>query len=79
LELSQERAFNVAKYIYSDSVESRYKDDLEHFVAAIGRSKMDLIKDKSGKVLKDKSRRVEFKFELKNEKILEEILKEVEG
>jgi chemotaxis protein MotB len=29
LELSQERAFNVAKYIYSDSVESRYKDDCE--------------------------------------------------
>ncbi|MGM0502889.1 MAG: OmpA family protein [Bacillota bacterium] len=78
LELSQERAFNVAKYIYSDSVKSNYKDDLEEFIAAIGRSEMDLITNEQGEVLEDKSRRVEFKFELKNEKILKEILKEVE-
>ncbi|AGB41056.1 outer membrane protein/peptidoglycan-associated (lipo)protein [Halobacteroides halobius DSM 5150] len=77
LELSQARAFNVVKYIYSDNVQSKYKDDLEDFVAAIGRSEMDLIKDKAGNVIKDKSRRVEFKFELKNEKILKEILHEV--
>lgn len=78
LELSQARAFSVVEYIFSDNIESEYKNDLEEFITAIGRSKVDLIKDEEGEVIQDQSRRVEFKFELDNEQILQEILEEVE-
>jgi chemotaxis protein MotB len=77
LELSQARAFNVVKYIYSEEVITKYKDGLENFISAIGRSEVDLVLSDQGKISKNKSRRVEFKFELKDDKIIRAILDEV--
>lgn len=77
LELSQARALSVVKYIYTEEVPYPAKEELEVFIAAIGRSKTDLIKDQNNMVNKEKSRRVEFKFELKDEDIINAILEEV--
>lgn len=76
LELSQDRALNVVKYILKDGVNKKYKTDIEQYVSAIGRSKSDLIKNGS-QVLKAESRRVEFKFQLKDEETIKAILDEI--
>ena len=67
LDLSQRRAFNVAKYILSDEIgDYEYKDRLRQDLIAVGRSEAMLIKDKNGKVDRNRSRRVEIKYEIKN-------------
>jgi chemotaxis protein MotB len=76
LELSQDRALSVVKYIISDNVNKRYLNDVEQYVSAIGRSKADLIK-KNDVVLPAESRRVEFKFQLKDEDTIKAILNEI--
>lgn len=77
LELSQARALNVVKYISQDPTNAKYQADIEKYFSAIGRSKADLIK-KDGKVLQADSRRVEFKFRLKDEETLKSILREID-
>lgn len=77
LKLSQDRAFNVVKYIIEDKVNIDYKEDLKSYLSAIGRSEVDLIIS-DGIVSKSESRRVEIKFRLKDEDVLKAILKEVE-
>lgn len=76
LELSQDRALNVVKYVLNDGVNKKYKTDIEQYVCAIGRSESDLIKNGS-QVLKAESRRVEFKFQLKDEETIKAILDEI--
>jgi chemotaxis protein MotB len=76
LELSQDRALSVVKYIISDNVNKNYLNDIEQYVSAIGRSKADLIK-KDNVVLPAESRRVEFKFQLKDEDTIKAILNEI--
>lgn len=78
LNLSQERAFNVVKYLLGDEFDYEYKEDLKEYITANGRSFSKLIYDESHRVDRDSSRRVEFKFRLKEEEILLEIKKRLE-
>lgn len=66
LDLSQRRAFSVVKYILSPEFgDFPYKELVTHDITANGRSESQL-KLVNGKVDQDQSRRVEFKFRLKN-------------
>lgn len=76
LDLSQDRASSVVKYILTDSVNQKYISGIEQYVSAIGRSKSDLIKN-GDEVLMAESRRVEFKFQLKDEDTIKAILNEI--
>ncbi|WP_010530170.1 OmpA family protein [Lentibacillus jeotgali] len=72
LELSQERAHSVAAYILSDDFP--YKNIQQHLKEKLtvnGRSYTDFRTDDAGNYSADASRRVEFKFRLKDEEILE--------
>lgn len=65
LELSQERAFNVVKYVLGDEIgDYEYKSKLEEDLIAVGRSKAELIMKDDGSIDKNKSRRVEIKYEI---------------
>jgi outer membrane protein OmpA-like peptidoglycan-associated protein len=73
LRLSQERAFSVVNYINSSEFpDQSLGKKLSAKLTVNGRSFMDEIKDEDGKYNSDKSRRVEFKFRLKDTEILEE-------
>lgn len=66
LDLSQKRAFSVAKFIVSEEIgDYKYKDKVMKDIEAIGRSEAELVKNKDGSVNKDASRRVEIKYEIK--------------
>ena len=76
LDLSQRRALNVVKFIYSDEMpDFKWKNDLQKILTANGRSKIMPIKDRDGKINRQKSRRVEFQFRIDDEKANEEIRK----
>lgn len=76
LDLSQRRALNVVKFIYSDEMpDFKWKNDLQKILTANGRSKIMPIKDRDGKINREKSRRVEFQFRIDDEKANEEIRK----
>ena len=70
LKLSQERAFAVMEYILTLDVSKKY--NIKSIISASGRSYLDLIKVK-GEEDKDKSRRIEIKFRLKNQDAMREI------
>lgn len=76
LELSQLRALEVVNYIFSEEIETPYKQEVEKYIEAIGRSETEVKEDENGIILSDESRRVEFKFELRT---LEKIKKVLEG
>jgi chemotaxis protein MotB len=66
LDLSQRRAYSVVKYILSDEFgDFPYKDQVTKNITANGRSESQL-KMSNGQVDQKQSRRVEFKFRLKN-------------
>jgi outer membrane protein OmpA-like peptidoglycan-associated protein len=66
LDLSQKRAYNVVRYILSDEFgDFPFKAEVEKDITANGRSESQL-KKTDGQVDRQKSRRVEFKFRLKN-------------
>lgn len=66
LDLSQRRAYNVVRYILSDEFgDFPFKAEVVKDITANGRSESQL-KKKDGKVDRQKSRRVEFKFRLRN-------------
>ncbi|MBB5356527.1 outer membrane protein OmpA-like peptidoglycan-associated protein [Anoxybacillus mongoliensis] len=68
LELSQKRAFSVVRYILSDEFGSfPYKEKVKMQITANGRSFSNLKYTKSKMVDRENSRRVEFKFRLKND------------
>ncbi len=68
LDLSQQRALSVAKFIVSDEIgDYEYKDKVLKDIEAIGRSEAELIKNEDGSINKNASRRVEIKYELKIE------------
>lgn len=73
MELSQKRSFEVLKYIYTEMDDFEGKKEFEKYVTANGRSKVNLIYDETGKVDREKSRRVEIKFKLKEEETLQKI------
>ncbi len=71
LELSQKRALEVMKFLYSLDFED--KSLLEKFISASGRSFSNLVYDQNGNEDRYASRRIEIKFELKNEQAIKEI------
>lgn len=77
LKLSQERAFSVADYILSDKVVFNNKDEFKNYISTNGNSYSNPIINDNGVIDKDKSRRVEVKFTLKQEEELLEIEKYV--
>ena len=74
LDLSQRRALNVVKFIYSDEMPNfKWKNELQKIITANGRSEILPIKNEDGSINRSKSRRVEFQFKLDDEKANEEI------
>lgn len=81
MDLSQKRATEVLKYIYSNATQNfseKEREELRKFIIANGRSNTDLVYKKNGEVDQDKSRRVEIKFKLKDEEALAKIKKTLE-
>lgn len=73
LELSQKRAFEVAKFILSEDFEELSQEEnkrLKSILTANGRSFSNPILDENGVIDAEKSRRVEFKFRLKDEEMI---------
>lgn len=77
LGLSQERALNVAKFIFTEITDIPNKELLEKYITANGRSYVNTIIEDE-KVNEEKSRRVEFQFKLKDEESLREIQTQLE-
>ncbi|MDO4741190.1 MAG: OmpA family protein, partial [Eubacteriales bacterium] len=76
LELSQNRALAVARYVLSDEYDSitpETKKYLRQIITANGRSWSNLIYDENGVEDADASRRVEFKFRLQDEQMIEQM------
>ncbi|MGL5558405.1 MAG: OmpA family protein [Paraclostridium dentum] len=65
LDLSQRRAFSVVNFIVEEEIgDYKYKDKLTGDIIAVGRSKAEPIKNNDDSVNRDKSRRVEIKYEV---------------
>ena len=76
LELSQHRALAVAKYCLDEKSSSVSKDQIEQLqkiMTANGRSFSNPVYNSDGSIDMDASRRVEFKFRLKDEEMVEEM------
>lgn len=74
LDLSQRRALNVVKFIYSEEMpDFKWKNELKKIITANGRSKILPVLNSNGTINRNKSRRVEFQFKLDDEKANEEI------
>ena len=74
LGLSQDRALSVVEYCLSDSSLSKeQKEQLRSVITANGRSFSNPVYDADGKVDLAKSRRVEVKFRLKDEEMIQEL------
>jgi chemotaxis protein MotB len=71
LELSQKRALEVMKFLYSLDINN--KPLLEQYISASGRSYSDRIKNKRGYEQKNTSRRIEIKFRIKNEEAIRQL------
>ena len=81
LELSQQRALAVAKYVLGDStaVSEAVKEQLRPVVTVNGRSYSDRILDANGREDQDASRRVVFKFRLTDEQMIQQLRTILEG
>jgi len=76
LELSQKRAFSVSKYCLEHPHLFNNSVDFEHLKSILttnGKSMSNLIRDENGNVDADASRRVEFKFRLKDDEMINEM------
>ena len=74
LKLSQDRALQVAMYCLNmPSLTPQQKARLQQILTAKGRSYSDLVYDAAGNEDSDASRRVEFKFSLKDAEMIEEM------
>lgn len=74
LQLSQDRALAVAQQVFAPNFPKfKYQEELKTVITANGRSFSVPILDKNGEMDPDKSRRVEFKFRLKDEQLLEKL------
>ena len=85
LELSQQRSLAVAQYlleIQGEFLDAEESKSLENYLTVNGHSMANPILDEQGNVDKDASRRVEVKFRLKDEEMinqLNEIMTQSEG
>lgn len=74
LELSQNRALAVAKYVLNmGSLNHNQRTLLQQILTATGRSESNPVYNPDGSVNKDASRRVEFKFSLKDAEMIQEM------
>ncbi|WP_084414124.1 OmpA family protein [Salibacterium aidingense] len=74
MNLSQERAFGVVDFIYSDDeIEFKEKEMSKEYVTGNGRSFSVPLNDDEGEYDAERSRRVEFLFRLKDEDQIEQI------
>lgn len=74
LDLSQRRALNVVKYILSDEFpDFKYKEELKNYITANGKSESVLIRNKDGSINRKKSRRVEIKFNIKDQYFIDKM------
>lgn len=74
LRLSQNRALSVAEYcLQMSKLTYSQKLLLQELMTATGRSESDLIYDEYGRENQEASRRVEFKFRLKDSEMIEEM------
>lgn len=79
LDLSQRRAYAVTKYILEKDIPNfPYQDIIRNYLTANGRSFSQPILT-GGIIDKEKSRRVEFKFRLKDEETIKEMQQILEG
>lgn len=80
LGLSQQRALSVVEYCLSDSsLTGTQKEQLRSIITANGRSFSNPVYGTDGQVDPAKSRRVEVKFRLKDEEMIQELQKILEG
>ena len=82
LELSQKRSLAVAQYlldIKSDFLKDSQVQELKDCLTVNGHSMSDPVLDAEGNVDKDASRRVEVKFRLKDEEMIQELNKIMQG
>ena len=80
LELSQNRALTVAKYCLSmPSLSRQQRNLLQSILTAKGRSSSDLIYNADGTENKDASRRVEFKFSLRDSDMINQMREILNG
>lgn len=74
LELSQDRALSVATYcLEMPGLSEEQRETLRSILTAKGRSYSDPVYNAEGKIDMDASRRVEFKFRLKDSEMIDEI------
>jgi len=76
MDLSQKRANSIVNYILNNnfvSLDSYTKETLKSIITANGKSDSELIKNSDGTVNQEKSRRVIFKFRLKDEESINQI------
>lgn len=77
LELSQQRAFSVARYCLTESngiISSGQEEQLRTVLTANGKSYSNPIYGDDGEVDMDASRRVEIKFRLQDEEMIDEMM-----
>lgn len=76
LKLSQERAFSVVTYCFNESDNKTISnvETLRNIITANGRSWNDLIYDENGAENPEASRRVEFKFRLKDDEMIDAMM-----
>ena len=82
LELSQRRALAVASYVLADSyggISATQKSLLRDLATANGRSFSDPVRNASGAVDMDASRRVVFKFRMTDEQMIQQLKSILEG
>lgn len=74
LDLSQRRASNVVKYILSEQFpDFKYKEELKYYITANGKSESSLIRSEDGSIDRQRSRRVEIKFNLKDQYFIDKM------
>ena len=74
LNLSQGRALAVVEKIYAPGFpDFEHKEELTYIITANGRSHSVPVLDENGNIDGEKSRRVEFKFRLKDDEVLDKI------
>ena len=78
LKLSQQRASNVMKYCLQVDLTDEQREYLRKMITATGRSYPNLIYKEKGEVDQNASRRVVFKFRLKDTKSLDELKKMIQ-
>jgi len=80
LKLSQDRALQVALYCLNmPGLTGAQKAKLQQILTAKGKSYSDLVYDENGREDPEASRRVEFKFSLKDAEMIEEMNRILEG